>query len=288
MHSRLLPAALAFAIAAPAAAAGESVDPFTRAYVQPDLIFPEKPQRFGRALDDLFFKPDGDGPFPALVIMPTCQPVSSQTHDWAERALAHRYAVLIVEPLRPRGERSNCGGRPAPVPVPNSRLLKDAFDAANHLRRQLFIDPARIGLLGFSQGGNVALGASVGSYSHLDGSKPFAAIVAFYPFCILRNYAQSGIVPYPVDMHYVPDRVVVPILVELGDKDRELDQVMGNCPLVLDQQKALGAPVEYIVYHATHIWDQREATPPTYTYDPEVTKKSVLDAFAFLDARLKP
>jgi dipeptidyl aminopeptidase/acylaminoacyl peptidase len=39
------------------------------------------------------------------------------------------------------------------------RLRKDAFYAAEHLRKQPFVDPERIGLLGMSQGAMAALGA---------------------------------------------------------------------------------------------------------------------------------
>jgi dienelactone hydrolase len=285
---RLLTVVAVLAVS-PLSEAAERWDPFTRKYDQPDLAFPLEPQPFGRGVSDVMFKPEGDGRFPALVIMPTCANVSSQTHDWAERALAHGYAALIVDPLSPRGERWNCAP-PSPIPVPVSRLLKDAFDAANHLRRQPFVDPARVGLLGFSQGANVGVGASGETYSRFGGSQPFRAIVSLYPSCVIRNFALPGLLPTPVDIHYVPARIVVPLLVEIGDQDNESGDPMGNCPPLLDQQNAQGAPVHYIIYHATHVWDQRDLTPADapHVYSPDVTEQSVKDAFAFFDEQMQP
>jgi dienelactone hydrolase len=98
-------------------------------------------------------KPDGTGPFPGLVIMPTC---SGRINGkaWAQGAVDRGYAVLVVDPLTARDVWDNCY---VAKPVPMSRLLQDSFDAAEHLRQQPFVDPTRIGLLGFSLGGMIGL-----------------------------------------------------------------------------------------------------------------------------------
>jgi hypothetical protein len=69
---------------------------------------------------------------------------------------------------------------------------------------------------------------------------------------------------------------------------------MNGCKTLGDEQKTLGAPVEYVIYHATHVWDMRELEPSDwgtndygqvvkYTYNAEVTEQSAKDAFAFFD-----
>src|SRR5262245_51250087 len=124
---------------ASAACAGEKLDPYAQSFTTPDLAFADQPQPFATSPQDMLFKPDGSGPFPGLVIMPACSGRSYSLHmfDWARRALDHGYAVLVVDPLTPRGAEQNCS-QPRAVAYP--RLLKDAFDAANHLRRQPFVD----------------------------------------------------------------------------------------------------------------------------------------------------
>jgi dienelactone hydrolase len=132
------------------------------------------------------FKPAAAGPFPALVILPTCGGHGRpHSFDWAKAALERGYAVLVVDPLTPRGvvrPGENCS---APSKVTSSRYRKDAFDAAEHLRKQPFVDRDRIGLLGLSMGGMAALGAAGEEHAEPDGHPPFQAIVSIYPICFL-------------------------------------------------------------------------------------------------------
>jgi hypothetical protein len=132
-----------------------------RAYAGPvigdGLVFPTKPEPFGYARASKMFKPEGVGPFPAVVILPTCAGhLSRHAFDvWAKAALGRGYAVLVVDPLTPRGvtvPAENC--RP-PTKVRETRLRKDAFDAAEHLRRQSFVDPERTATIGPSESGGV-------------------------------------------------------------------------------------------------------------------------------------
>lgn len=245
----------------------------------------------------MMLRPDGAGPFPALAIMPVrgANHVTN-AYDWGMRAVENCYAVLVVDPLTQRGVVENCG----PTPVGAARYLNDAFDAANHLRNQSFVDPKRIGLLGLSLGGMAALGASSAAYSRRDGSEPFSAVVALYPLCSRKGVTLPEL-PDPVDMKFVPDKVVQPLLVEMGDKDEFVEGgTAADCKPLLDAQKANGAQVEYVVYPATHIWDVQElsyAPPHTESvggrlvpveYNHDVTLRSAHDAFAFLDRYLKP
>jgi dienelactone hydrolase len=293
---------IAFAMAVVSAATAKAADPFDAnklPFDQPDLKFPDKPRPVGPDLT-MMFKPNGDGPFPALVIMPTCSghTVSMHAFDWALRAKFQGYAVLVVDPLTPRGVSLNCG----PPPVRPARLLKDAFDAANHLRRQSFVDPTRVGLMGFSQGAMVALAASGSTYSRRDGTEQaFRGIFSAYPICILKNVTMSGS-PDTADFLFVPEKINVPILVAMGDQDNEgMGTTTADCKPMLDKRKAEGDPISYIVYHATHIWDWREwamsglashrknlaGEEVKYEFNPDVTEQSAKDAFAFLGKHVK-
>jgi dienelactone hydrolase len=279
-----------------ATTANETIDTFARKLTHPDLKFPDQ-SRPAYPDMSMMFKPDGDGPFPALVILPTCSGLDNmRAFAWAERASYRGYVALVVDPLTQRGVVENCG----PTPVGVARYLKDAFDAADHLRKQKFVDPARIGLIGSSAGGMAALGAASSAYARRGGSEPFSAIVAIYPLCSVKG-AKLPEWPDPVDIRYVPDTIVQPLLVQMGAKD---DYVEGgtaaDCKPLLDERKAKGAPLEYIIYPATHVWDIEENSyEPVQTtvkglggrdipveYNREVTVQSAHDAFAFLDRYL--
>jgi dienelactone hydrolase len=281
------------------ASAGEVVFaldlPETRSYT--DLTFPDQPTTVIGA-DGAMFKPDGPGPFPGLVLLPTCNGHRAflNTFDWANRALAHGYAVIVVDPLSQRHVQDNCSLHAGVWSVPPRRFMKDGFDAADHLRKQPFVDPDRIGLMGFSEGAMAGLEAS-SDQAYQGGRKPFGAIVAAYPICKFTNYRHPTIGRI-IDIHYLPDKVSVPLLVEMGDLDTETHP-QRDCVPQLDQLKAGGAPVEYRMYNATHNWDATETqTKPfrkagldgelvVYEYNEAVTAQSEKDAFTFLDAHLK-
>jgi dienelactone hydrolase len=264
-----------------------------------DLSFPAAPQPFGFAAANRMFKPAGPGPFPGLVILPTCGGHARWRHSfdlWAKAALDRGYAVLVVDPFTPRGVTRGENCRP-PTKVSTSRLRKDAFDAAEHLRKQPFVDRARIALFGLSQGAMAGLGAADPGYATPAGRSAFRAIVAIYPICTIAKVRWPG-VKQPIDIRWFPDRVVVPLQVQMADLDTEAPPK--DCVPRLEEQKRKGAPVEYIVHNgATHVWDEATLGTGTfnkkglvgqdivYRYNPAVTAESVKIAFDFLDRHVK-
>jgi dienelactone hydrolase len=264
-----------------------------------DLRFPAAPQPFGFAAANRMFKPAGPGPLPGLVVLPTCGGHARWRHAfdlWAKAALDRGYAVLVVDPFTPRGVTRGENCRP-PTKVSTSRIRKDAFDAAEHLRKQPFVDRPRIGLLGLSQGAMAALGAADPGYATPDGRSAFRAIVSIYPICAIANVRWPG-VKQPIDIRWFPDRVVVPLQLQMAELDTEAPP--GDCVPLLEKQKRKGAPIEYIVHKgATHVWDEATLGAGTfkkkglvgqdivYRYDPRVTAESVKIAFDFLDRHVK-
>jgi dienelactone hydrolase len=266
-----------------------------------DLAFPTAPQPFGKAKGPKLFKPDGPGPFPGLVLLPTCGGHSNwyPLFDWAKAALERGYAVMVVDPLTPRGVGTeNCK---VPLKAGATRFRKDGFDAAEHLRKQPFVDRDRVALLGQSLGAMAALSASGEAHATPDGRPPFRAIVSLYPICNIPNY-RSFVLKRVVDMRFVPGKVVVPLQVQMGELDTEASPK--QCVPLLDEQKSKGAPVEFIVHkNATHSWDTAalgrgtftKPAPPwakgagqiVYRYNPEAAAAAMKLAFDFLDRHMK-
>jgi hypothetical protein len=71
MAFRTLATAVAVAMLSISAAA-QDFDEFSSSLGYPDLTFPAQPRALASGRESMMFKPDGAGPFPALVIMPTC------------------------------------------------------------------------------------------------------------------------------------------------------------------------------------------------------------------------
>jgi dienelactone hydrolase len=164
-------------------------------------------------------------------------------------------ATLEIDMWAARGIVRGAAGRARSVP----ETLPDAFGALAFLRAQPEIDPARIGIMGFSWGGVVTLLSATKRVSEpMRGDGPgFAAHAAFYPVCWTYNVAPGM---------ELDDLTGAPVLIQCGSADAYddpdgLDQLMGR---LSPQTRALMRPITYP--GATHAFD-RDA-PEVIVTDP--------------------
>jgi dienelactone hydrolase len=261
-----------------------------------DLTFPtEISPAFGTPRMALF-KPEGAGPFPALVLLHQCGGLGGAAWqnrsmvDWAREAVARGYVAFIIDALGPRDVRSVCLGPRNNVTF--ARGVRDALQAAAHLRRQPFVDKARVALAGYSWGAMVGLLASSRGWGEaLKEDERFAAVASFYPGCF---HIQPPAAPAYDILREDVDR---PLLVLMGDADTETPAA--DCVTRLQPAQASGAPVEWHVYAgATHCWDcstldgfskvDVRGNHVTYRYDPATTQDSATRLFAFLERQMGP
>lgn len=254
-----------------------------RASSAPDLTFQEpKRLRFFSALNNAVFRPEGDGPFPAIVHFHTCGGIDAyRGRYWTEAALEAGFVVLVLDSLGPRGLSTLCDISPFNDKngVNVYRGVKDAFDAKAYLEKLAIVDRSRIALVGFSWGAMAAILAATDSASEAFGT-PFRAVASFYPGCA-RPLFQ-------------PD-IARPLLVLMGELDNEVN--LPNCVGWLEQAKRSGIKIESRTYPgATHSWDTDRHIQKTtnrgvfvqYVPNPEVTRESRRDLFAFLKRHLPP
>jgi dienelactone hydrolase len=255
----------------------------------PDLKFPEAPKPLGSfgSLEMAIYKPDGAGPFPALVLVHTCGGLRSEIQDWAKDALARGYVAFVIDSLGPRGVKSVCI---PPSPVNIWRGAKDAFQALEHLQRFDFVDQSRIGLVGFSWGAMVGLLVNSRAVAEaLSPSRRFASVVSFYPACYFST--PRGNVEF---LRPDTDR---PTLVLMGELDNETPPA--DCLPRLEALKRKDAPVRWHLYpKATHCWDcasldnltktDFQGNRVTYRYDRAITRDSARRAFEFLASPASP
>jgi len=126
-------------------------------------------------------KPDGAGPFPAVVMLHDCSglgPRSSGAPErWTNLLVQQGYVVVTPDSFSTRGYADGVctdasRGR---LNVSPNRRVQDAFDALGYAQRLPFVDAKRIGVMGGSHGGSTTL---------LAMSQPgFKAGVALYPRC---------------------------------------------------------------------------------------------------------
>jgi len=251
----------------------------------PDLKFPDEPTELSSSspLAMAIYKPAGGGRFPALILVHTCGGLRPEIRNWTKEALSRDYVVFVLDSLGPRGLKTVCH---PPTPVSIWRGVKDSFQALDHLKRFEFVDPDRVGLMGFSWGAMVGLLASSKTVATVfSPSKRFAAVASFYPGCYFPASGTRGEIEF---LRTDTDR---PTLVLLGESDTETPPA--DCLLRLETLKDRGIPVSWHLYpKTTHCWDCSSlhnlskvdllGHKVVYLYDEQVTNDSSRRAFDFL------
>jgi dienelactone hydrolase len=132
-------------------------------------------------------RPDGDGPFPAVVMLVGCGgyagggPNADHQAAWAKRFVAWGYVALQVDSYSPRGRGFNCDSPGAVL------VSRDAFAAKAYLSALPFVDPLNIAVVGWSMGGMAALKAIDVYHREKDDLTP-----AYLARHLERAYARQG------------------------------------------------------------------------------------------------
>jgi carboxymethylenebutenolidase len=187
---------------------------------------------------------------------------------WADRG----YLALLVDSFSTRGYPHgfpihSYGDRPDTVNEVTVRPL-DAYGALGFLRSQAYVDPKRIALQGWSNGGSATLAsmaeitlATVG----LTAADGFKGAIAFYPACGLHDRFKDGYTPY------------APLRVFGGDNDEEVSAA--HCALLVEPARAAGADVAITIYPgATHDFDdpgsKRQSVPANAAAAQDALKRA--------------
>src|SRR5262249_20651165 len=100
-------------------------------------------------------KPEGAGPFPAVIGLHGCAGMLDSTkRKLADELVGWGYVVLLVDSFATRGVEHACTGGYSDIA---GMRRSDAYGALAFLARQIFVDPQRVAAVGFSQGGWVTL-----------------------------------------------------------------------------------------------------------------------------------
>lgn len=163
----------------------------------PDLQFPAVAKELGvfSSTSNGIFKPQGEGPFPAVVLVHTCGGLQAHMTARAKDLLAAGYLVLVLDAYGPRNHTAFCtaGGVQAP------RVYKDAFDALKHLSSMAVVDAARIYLVGLSLGSFAASSAASPNVAQAVGAtQRFRASVGWYEAASLTS------IPIPSGLWCIP------------------------------------------------------------------------------------
>ena len=152
-------------------------------------------------LKAIIYRPEGAGPFPAIVGMHDCSgltnssgTIASKYREWAQLLVKSGFVVLFPESYGSRGIGNQCSARNRPV-RPDHERVADANASRRWLEQQPDVRADHISLLGWSNGGSSVLW-TVRPQRGIDDKFDFRSAVALYPGCRrLDSTAWSARVP---------------------------------------------------------------------------------------------
>lgn len=206
-------------------------------------------------ISGVFTRPAGvTGDVPAMVIMHSSGGINNSTWDWSKYFLDMGIATFVVDSFKPRGIVDTASDQSQ---LNNGASTADALNALKVVATQSGIDPNRIGVIGFSRGGQASF---TSTYSNIQkavlgqNSAKFALSVVFY-----GGYIMSG-------------TTTTPILYLMGDSD-DYQSVEATTAFIADL-KSRGDDVTFKVYpDATHGFDVEHAKASIYAARAQVWKK---------------
>jgi dienelactone hydrolase len=203
---------------------------------------PKNPDR----IEGRVSKPDGAGPFPAVVLLHGCHGVSPQVKAWARWLADRGYVAFVVDSFGPRKEPADCKADDKGGGTPATARFDDAIGALRYVQSQPFVIPERVASFGWSQGGVFAMAVINGPTLERARARGvdlpkvgYAAAVAMYPGGC-RDYAK--------------ELVVRPLLLLIGGADDWTPPQY--CREMAANVKARGADVTLVEYPgAYHYFD---------------------------------
>jgi dienelactone hydrolase len=197
------------------------------------------------------YRPEGAGPFPAVVALHDCGGLNHRPNteaqlyaEWAKLLVADGYVVLFPDSFGSRGVGSQCRDLNRKIHASRERVV-DANAARAWLQGQSYVRGDHISLLGWSNGGVAALWTVRLTKVPPAGTADFRSAVVFYPNCRrLRETAWSA---------------RVPTLVLIGSAD---DWTAASaCQQMVAGAHDRSARVQIVVYPGAHHEFDRANTP---------------------------
>jgi dienelactone hydrolase len=225
----------------------------------------------GFPLQGYLTKPAGDGPFPAVVLLHSCNGASATRRARAKVIADWGYITIFVDDFTTRGIKETCTRE-------FGEGVADALGALRFLSTLPYVDTKRIAVVGFSQGAMTALRVASGRINgvfELPDNLAFRAAVAFYPLC-----------------RYPNDRLTVPTLILIGERD---ETPPASCERFAQKQTSMGSDVKLVVYPgAYHAFDNPGRTEGKQLFghwlkfDPDAASRSTVELRDFLQTKLTP
>lgn len=236
----------------------------------------------GEARAFAFTPNEGEGPWPAAILLMDAPAIRPALFDMAERLAAGGYFVLLPDlfwragPYDPPNVMAARAGDPAAVAV--FQKLRGSTDAARQmadvraglewLSRQPKAKAGKVGVVGYCMGGSIALRAA--------GTFPdrIAAAASFHGGGMATDDAQSP--------HHLAPNIRARVLVAGADQDSSFDQA--QCERLTAALKTAGVDAEVSIWSGCrHGWVPADMP----VHNPEGAERHWRELFKLFDATLR-
>jgi dienelactone hydrolase len=227
------------------------------------------------------YKPDGPGPFPAVIQFHGCGGVHAADATWARYFVSQGWVAVSVDSLGPRhldGEwRSVCAGRR----LWGRERAGDVLVAMDQVRQLPYVDKTRIVLAGWSHGGwaimellaqdpphGLPTNLTTAPAAGLDG---LAGVLLIYPYLGFASLAARE-----------PIATRAPILMLLSGRDTVVP-TQASLDLAARLRREAHDEETHVYETCDHCWDQTDLPAASnLAYVPDVTADARARVAAFL------
>ncbi len=227
--------------------AANQVDPNDPALISTDVKYAAAD---GASINAYVTRPKGDGRRPAVIVVSDNWALDDHNRDIGRRLAKAGYVAIVPDVVSRVGGTSSFASREEVVKaisqLSDDNVMKDLMGAQNYIKGQSFVQPNKIGVVGFCWGGGK-------TFLFTTQSKDLAATVIFY-----------GQIPKDLD---AVKNITAPVLGNYGELDKPISS---QVPRLAEEMKKNGKSYDYKIYpDAPHAFysDVREDR-----YRPEAAK----------------
>jgi dienelactone hydrolase len=191
----------------------------------------------------------GSGKLPVVILLHGSGGMGPNVESWARDLNAMGISTFALDGFTGRGLTSVNTDQAL---LGRLAFTLDAYRALDMLAKHPRVDSARIGLMGFSRGGQGALFASLKRFHQMwnKSGAEFAAYIPFYPDCMTTYISDTELAEKPIRIfHGTPDNY----------------NPVASCKRYVERLRAAGRDVQLTEYpNAQHGFDNPLGTPAPF------------------------
>jgi carboxymethylenebutenolidase len=231
----------------PTASYANQVDPNDPALISTDVKYPAAD---GASINAYVTRPKGEGRRPAVIVVSDNWALDDHNRDIGRRLAKAGYVAIVPDVVSREGGTKSFPNQQAVAKavakLTDDNLMKDFMGAEKYIKSQSYVQPSKIGVIGFCWGGGKA-------FLFTTQSKDLAASVIYY-----------GPIPENLDM---VKNISAPVLGNYAGLDKPISS---QVPRLAEEMKKYGKSYDYKIYpDAPHAFNS-DVRPDRYR--PEAAK----------------